>query len=147
MSGYKLYATAKKTAKENNLVQAYGRNTYNYDYVYYDLSIFDDLDLPEEEKQMIIDELIGYHAITWYEQPLPILAFNNLIAFNGQIKTHATRIYNAKGKRTMVIVKVTGYHIEKRQKHDYWDDGWSDYMGAWDKIIYDYEKREEIEMK
>ena len=147
MSEYKLFATAKKTAKENNLIQAYGKYNYNSDYVYWDLSLLDNLKIPDEEKQMLIDDLIIHNSISWFNQPLPSLAYNDWINYSGsQFRTNATRIYNKTGKRIMVIVKVIEYHIEKRKKNDYYDYGYDELVGVWDYVTYDYERREEIEI-
>lgn len=148
MSTYKLFATAKKTAKENNLIQAYGKYNYSSDYVYWDLSLLNNLNIPDEEKQMLIDDLIHYNSMNWYDQPLPSLAFNDWISYAGsQFKTHATRIFNSKGKRIMVIVKVINYHIEKRKKNDYYDNMYRELVGTWDDKTTEYEHREEIELE
>ena len=121
MNEYNLFATAKKTAKENNLVQAYGK--YTNPNVYWDLGLLDSLKIPDEEKQMLIDDLIEHNSQSWFEQPLPSLAYNNWINYSGsQFKTHATKIFHTKGKRIMVIVKVIKYHIVKKKKDDYYDN-------------------------
>ena len=144
---YKLFATAKKTAKENNLIQAYGKYNYNSDYVYWDLSLLDSLKIPEDEKQMLIDDLIIHNSMNWYNQPLPSLAYNDWISYSGsQFKIHAIRIFNSKGKRIMVIVKIIEYHIEKRKKNDYYDRYYNEIVGTWEDKTYKYEHREEIEI-
>ena len=145
MNEYKLFATAKKTAKENNLVQAYGK--YSNPDVYWDLSLLDGLKIPDEEKQMLIDDLIEHNSQSWFEQPLPSLAYNNWINYSGsQFKTHATKIFNAKGKRIMVIVKIIKYHIVKQKKDDYYDNFYNKLVEMWDDETFDYEHREEIEI-
>ena len=110
---YKLYATAKKTAKENNLVSS--KREPN---VYYDFSLLDQIKFYEDyEREMLENDIIKYTEITWFEQPLPtIILYDNFTHYTGQVRTAWRRVFNRQGKRIMIIVEVTKLHIEKQTR-------------------------------
>ena len=110
---YKLYATAKKTAKVNNLVSS--KREAN---VYYDFSLLDKIDFHEDyEREMLENDIIKYTEITWFEQPLPtIIIYDDFTHYTGQVRTSWRRVFNRQGKRIMVIVEITKLHIEKQTR-------------------------------
>lgn len=119
---YNLFKTAKKTAKENNLTLAVSKY-HTGDYLYYDLSLLDSLGLDPTDLETLKADIMNYHAVSWYDQPLPtICALNRFSGLCGQIKTAAHRVYRADGKRIMVIVEIIAAHIEKQSRRDIWSD-------------------------
>ena len=119
---YSLYKTAKKTAKENNLIPAVSKY-YGGNDLFYDFSILDNAGLKEEEKAAIIAETMQHHAVSWYDQPLPlILKVDNFTYYCGQIKTAPHRVFKADGRRLMVIIEITAAQIEKQTRHDIWSE-------------------------
>ena len=105
---YKLYPTAKKTAKENGLVYS------ERDDVYYNFAILDNImTIANEQKELLKADCMKYHAVTWYDQPLPVIVpENDYKSWHGQFKTCYNRVFKANGKRLMVIVTVTDIHLE-----------------------------------
>ena len=119
---YNLYKTAKKTAKENNLTAAVSKY-HAGDYLYYDLSLLDSLGLDPADLDALKADVMNYHAVSWYDQPLPTLcALDRFSGLYGQIKTAAHRVYRADGKRIMVIVEIIAAHIEKQSRKDVWSE-------------------------
>lgn len=119
---YRLFKTAGKTARENNLIIAKSRY-YGGNDLYYDFALFDNLDICEAEKDAIKADLMEHHAITWYEQPMPtICQLDRFTGYYGQIATAPHRVYKQDGKRTMIIIEVTAICLEKQSRHDVWSD-------------------------
>lgn len=119
---YTLYKTAKKTAKENNLIPAVSKYYSGTD-LFYDFSILDDTGLQPDEKDAIIAETMNHHAVSWYEQPLPLLmSTDNFTHYAGQIRTAPHRVYKKDGRRVMVIIEITAAKIEKQCRRDIWSE-------------------------
>ena len=118
---YKLYPTKKKTAKVNNL-----RESKREADIYYDFSLLDTIIFREDyEREMLENDIIKYTEVTWFEQPLPtIIIHDNWTHYVGQVRTAWRRVFSRTGKRIMVIVEVTGLHIEKQTR----PDSWTEYM-------------------
>ena len=131
---YKLYATAKKTAKVNNLVPS--KREPN---VYYDFSLLDSINFYEDyEREMLENDIITYTEATWFEQPMPtIILYDNFTHYVGQVRTAYRRVFNRQGKRIMVIVEVTKIHIEKQTRPDLWTQTMTTQY-SYDAEIYRY---------
>ena len=119
---YNLYKTAKKTAKVNGLTAAVSKY-HTGDYLYYDLSLLDSLGLDPADLEALKADIMNYHAVSWYDQPLPTMcALDRFSGLYGQIKTAAHRVYRADGRRIMVIVEIIAAHIEKQSRRDVWSE-------------------------
>lgn len=114
---YKLFPTAKKTAKENGLVYS------DRDSIYYNFEVLDNLNaLTNAEKEMLKVDCMKYHAVSWYDQPLPVIVSeNDFKTWHGQFKTCYNRVFKSTGKRVMVIVTVTDIHLETWERDSRYD--------------------------
>lgn len=115
---YKLAKTAKKIAKDNNLVYS-GHND-----VYYDVSVFDKLvGLPSEIKELCIKELMEYNRHSWFEQPIPIESIENRwTTWHANYMTSWQRFYRVDGRRIIVIVCVNEVTIAKWTRQSIYDE-------------------------
>lgn len=119
---YNLFKTAKKTAKENNLIEAVSRY-YDGNNLFYDFSLFEELKMSDDEKQAIISDTMEHHAISWYSQPLPTICnLDRFTGFYGQITTAAHRVYKSDGRRIMVIIEIIAVNLEKQSRRDVWSE-------------------------
>lgn len=122
VKAYKLAKTKEKIARDNNLTPAQSIH-YTGNDLFYDFSLFDQIDMPGDEKEAAKRDLMEHHSLTWFNQPLPTLAmidrFNHVV---GQIKTAPHRVYKNDGSRLMVIIEITGINLQKQERHTIWDE-------------------------
>jgi hypothetical protein len=119
---YRLFATKNKTAKENNLTPAKSKY-YSGSDLFYDFSILDSLNINPADLDTIKADFMNHHAVSWYDQPLPLLlTTNNFTVYCGEIRTAAHRVYKSNGKRLMIIIEITAAKIEKQCRRDIWSE-------------------------
>ena len=87
-----LKKTASATAKANNLVQCpYGLNTD----IYYDFSLLDSIRFDYDyEREMLENDIMKYHSVSWYIQPLPtLIMWDNFTSYHGQVQVNVVTKY------------------------------------------------------
>lgn len=103
---YKYFKTAKKTAKENNLIISIGTSG-NKDL--FDFSLLDTMEISEEEKDVVKEYALKYASVafreSWYGKQ-----FNPFHVCSGNALYHVKRIYSSNtGKllyRIFILAKI-----------------------------------------
>ena len=116
---YDLRKTAASTAKANNLMES--RKNPG---VYYDLSLLEQANIPEDDKQAIIRDFDNSVGVSWFSQPMPTMIQLDKYAMKwiiGQTATNIYRIYRKDGRRQMVIVELRKCKFEKGYHKTYHD--------------------------
>ena len=117
---YKLFATKAKIARENNLTEAKS-HYYSGNDLYYDFALFEKLEVPSDVKELIKTELMEHHAVSWFDQPLPVFVeVDRFTRYYGNIRTATHRVYKANGKRVCVIIEVTAIDFQKLERKAVW---------------------------
>lgn len=114
MKDYKLFKTAKKTAKENGLVFADNQRIF-------DFSSLDELNIPEEEKQ-IMKEVALKTVTTTFNTAYCIHRFDNFHFIDGFIDYSVYRVYDNHGKRLYCIFEVGNIHHTSETRNCVWDE-------------------------
>lgn len=113
---YQLAKTRQAMAKRNELVEAKSRY-YSSNDLFYDFSLLDTIKWDGEIKEIVENDLMEHHAVSWYQRPMPtIIIYDRFTHFVGQVETAVHRVFKADGKRMMVIIEVTGFHIERQRR-------------------------------
>lgn len=100
---YKLFKTAKKTAKENNLILS--KDFFNNN-VLFDFSLLDTCyNIPDNDKKAIINSALknvyASNKIDYYGNEL-----DNFYNYDGMSLYNAHRVYNTHGQRLYVIMEL-----------------------------------------
>lgn len=114
---YDLRKTAVSTAKVNTLTES--RNNPG---VYYDLSLLEQANIPEDDKLTIKMDFDNSVGCSWFEQPMPTLCKLDTYGKRwilGQTTTNVYRIFRKNGKRQMVIVELRKFKFEKGYYPDF----------------------------
>lgn len=109
------HKTAKSIAKDNGLVF---NNFVMSDNMYFDFSLFNEIEFRDEEEKTIIMNDIMRHQVHFWDQPLPtIIIVDRFCHILGNVSTVYHKIYNKTGKRVMVIVEIVKVelNVEKRE--------------------------------
>lgn len=134
---YKLFKTAKKTAKENNLILVDG-----HDKKLFDFSILDGVEIPEEEKEVIKENALKNVSCA-FSEAFYGENFNNFHWCDGVVRYTDQCIYSKDtGKRLYVIFSIAAIRhnsYTRKSVHDNADI--STY-----KHVYTYTDHREIEI-
>lgn len=114
MKDYKLFKTAKKTAKENGLVFAENQRIF-------DFSSLDELNIPEEEKQ-IMKEVALKTVTTTFNTAYCIHRFDNFHFIDGFIDYSVYRVYDNHGKGLYCIFEATNIYHTSGNRNCVWDE-------------------------
>lgn len=114
MKDYKLFKTAKKTAKENGLVFADNQRIF-------DFSSLDELNIPEEEKQIMKEVALKTVTIT-FNTAYCIHRFDNFHFIDGFIDYSVYRVYDNHGKRLYCIFEAENIHHTSGKRNCVWDE-------------------------
>lgn len=114
MKEYKLFKTAKKTAKENGLVFADNQRIF-------DFSSLDVMEIQEEEKQ-VMKEIAIERVTATFNTAYHVTQFDNFHFIDGYIDYSIFRVYDSHGKRLYCIFEAANIrHISGRRKC-VWDE-------------------------
>lgn len=117
---YKYYKTAKKTARENNLVIADGL-CGNTEKRIFDFSLLDSVDISEQEKKTIMSDAVQTVA-AWQKTSLYGKIFDKFTACDGEANYYTTRVYNKTGRKRLyciyTLVGLKHYHKERKSVYE-----------------------------
>lgn len=114
MKEYKLFKTAKKTAKENSLMFADNQRIF-------DFSLLDTLEVPAEEKQEM--QATALKTVTAnFNTAYCIKSFDNFHFIDGYIDYSIYRVYDSHGKRLYCIFEAENIHHTSGHRKSVWDD-------------------------
>lgn len=105
---YKIFKTAEKTAKENNLIM------YDKERLF-DFSLLDKLDITEEEKNSIKEHSLKY-VLPYSRDVFYETKFNNFSVCSGIGIYRMQRVYSTNGKiryRIFKLAKIKHTHYER----------------------------------
>lgn len=117
---YKLYKTAKKTAKENNIIISTKDNKILFDYT----ELNKNLELSEIEKQHIKEKSLEFLSIkNFYEYECFYgCNYDNFTAFDGIAIFYCYRIYDIHGKLRYKIYQFVGLIHNKYNRNSIYDN-------------------------
>lgn len=113
MKEYKLFKTAKKTAKENGLVYADNKRIF-------DFSLLEELDIPEEEKQVMKDAALKT-VTAGSKTAYAIKKLDNFHFIDGYVDYSVYKVYSH-GKRLYCIFEATNVHNTSGNRKCVWDE-------------------------
>lgn len=115
MKEYKLFKTAKKTAKENDLVFADNQRIF-------DFSALDILDVHEEEKQVMKD--VALKSVTaGSKTAYAIKKFDNFHFIDGYVDYSVYKVFADNGcKRIYCIFEAANIHHTSGKRKCVWDE-------------------------
>lgn len=115
MKDYKLFKTAKKTAKENGLVFADNQRIF-------DFSSLDELSIPEEEKQAIKDAALKTVTVG-SKTAYAIKKFDNFHFIDGYVDFTVYKVFADYGcKRIYCIFEAANIHHTSGTRNCVWDE-------------------------
>lgn len=121
MKEYKIFKTAKKTAKENGLVFADGTRLSKEKRVF-DFSLLDTMKIPDTEKIVIQEcaiKMVSASSRTAYHQH----QFNSFYWCGGYVDYAIHRIYSSDGRRLFCIFQIAKIHHYNAHRKNVWEDG------------------------
>lgn len=122
---YELGKTAKTMAKRNGLILSPYNSPIHQQNVYYDFSLLDNIQFENDyEREVIQDDLMKYHTVSWYQQPLPGgIQYDNFTTYYYHARTVAHKVYNDRlNKRMMVIIELVKIDIDRSSRRDVWSN-------------------------
>lgn len=120
MKEYKLFKTAKKTAKENGLVVEDG--IVSKEKRVFDFSLLDKINIPDIEKEVIQERAIktvSASSRTAYHQH----QFSNFYWCGGHVDYAIHRVYSIDGRRLYCIFQIVRIHHYNANRNTVWEDG------------------------
>lgn len=114
MKDYKLFKTARKTAKENGLVYADNQRIF-------DFSALEELEIPEEEKQAM-KEVALKTVTTTFNTAYCIHRFDNFHFIDGFIDYSVCKVYDSHGKRLYCIFEAANIHHTAGSRNSVYDE-------------------------
>lgn len=114
MRDYKLFKTAKKTAKENGLVYADNKRIF-------DFSALDELEIPEDENQAMKETALKTVTAN-FNTAYCIQRFDNFHFIDGYIDYSVYRTYDSHGKRLYCIFEAANVHHTSGNRKCVWDE-------------------------
>lgn len=121
MKEYKLFKTAKKTAKENGLILADGVETSKEKRVF-DFSLLDKMNIPEIEKEVIwksaIKTVLASSRTAYHQHQ-----FSNFYWCGGYVDYAIHRVYSVDGRRLFCIFQIAKIHHYNAHRKNVWEDG------------------------
>ena len=115
MKDYKLFKTAKKTAKENGLVYADNKRIF-------DFSLLEELDIPEEEKQVMKDAALKT-VTAGSKTAYAIKKLDNFHFIDGYVDYSVNKVFTDNGcKRLYCIFEAANVHHTSGNRKCVWDE-------------------------
>lgn len=114
MKEYKLFKTAKKTAKENGLVLADNQRIF-------DFSALEDMEISREEKQAIKETALKTVTAS-FNTAYCITRLDNFHFIDGYVDYSVYRVYDTHGKRLYCIFEAANIHHTSGKRNCVWDE-------------------------
>lgn len=121
MKEYKLFKTAKKTAKENGLVLEDGTYLYKEKRIF-DFSLLDKMDMPDIEKEVIRKcaiQTVSAGTRSAYHN----CKFDNFYWCGGYADYAIHRVYSSDGRRLYCIFQIAKINHFNAHRDNVWEDG------------------------
>ena len=138
---YSLYKTAKKTAKENNLVIAENSVGQNKKRLF-DFSDIDNNHALRPEEKDCIKRSAMEHISPWEKTDFYGMQIDNFSYFNGVTTFIMHRVYKKDGTHLYNIFQAVANNHHRYERKCTWDEyrhSGAEMMTGWNAPIYDYE--------
>lgn len=138
---YKIFKTANKTARENNLVIVNQKFYDNKKKFLFDFSLLEHLELLDREKEGIkkdaLKNVTPAMRLSFYGKEV-----DNFTYFNGKAQYHMQRVYSLEGKLRYYIfslARIEHHHCERKNIYENYTDVLTNSSNGYDEPVYDIE--------